>query len=185
MKKNVKIGIFFIFILLIFIFIYKNKDNILKNVYPIKNKEIVEKYSDKYKIDKYLVFACIKAESNFKEDVVSKMGAKGLMQLMSSTAEEVAKPLGISVDDKNIFDPDININLGTKYLSSLLSKYGNKELALAAYNAGSGNVDNWIKNGIINADGANIDNIPYEETRKYVKKIIRDYDIYINLYEKR
>ncbi len=68
--------------------------------------------------------------------------------------------------------------MGTKYISMLIARYGNIEVALAAYNAGSGNVDNWIANGTIQADGSDIENVPFKETNNYVRKIMRDYKIY-------
>ena len=100
---------------------------------------------------------------------------------MQSTAQDLANRSQINLTKDNILDPDININLGTQYISSLLTKYDSIEVALAAYNAGSGNVDKWIKNGTIKSDGSDIENIPYKETNTYVRKIMRDYKIYNEL----
>lgn len=159
------------------------KTEILKIIYKIEFSEYVEKYSREYNVDKYLIYAIIKAESNFKKDAKSNKGANGLMQLMYTTAEEIAEKIPIEVNENNIFDPDININLGTKYISMLIPKYQNISLALAAYNAGSGNVDKWISEGTIEKDGSNVENIPFVETNNYVRIILRDYDIYKELYE--
>ena len=145
--------------------------------------EYVEKYSKEYDVDKYLIYAIIKAESNFEKEAKSNKGAKGLMQLMYSTAEEVAQKIGIELTEENIYEPNININIGTKYISILIQKYGNINLALAAYNAGSGNVDNWINEGTLEKDGTNIENIPYLETNNYVRKILRDYEKYKKIYK--
>ena len=104
------------------------------------------------------------------------------MQIVEDTAIDVAKKNNIDIDTENIkkelLDIDNNINIGTKYLSTLLNQYGNIEVALAAYNAGIGTVNNWIEKQIIKADGSDIENIPYKETNNYVRKILRDYDIY-------
>ena len=100
------------------------------------------------------------------------------MQLRYSTAEEVADKLEIQLTEENILNPDININIGTKYISTLLDKYDSIEIALASYNAGIGNVDKWIEDGIIKADGSDIEKIPFKETNTYVRKILRDYKIY-------
>ena len=155
-----------------------------KVVYPIKYDLYVEKYSEKYDVDKYLIYAIIKAESKFNEKAESNKGAKGLMQLMYVTAKEVASKIEVELSEENIFEADININVGTKYISQLLEKYNNcTELALAAYNAGSGKVDSWIKEGTLEQNGSNIENIPYKETNNYVRKILRDYKIYKELYE--
>ena len=161
---------------------YDIKDIFLKKVYKIDYSDYVEKYAEEYDVDKYLVYAIIKAESNFDENAVSHKDAKGLKQLMYSTAEEIAQKAGIEIDEKNVLEPDVNINLGTKYIAGLQKEYNNLGLALAAYNAGSGNVNNWINEGTLKADGSNIENIPFLETNNYVRKILRDYEIYKELY---
>ena len=182
LKKKIKLIIFVTIIILIIINFGNIKNYFLKKIYKIDYKEYVEKYSAEYEVDKYLVYAIIKAESNFKEKAVSNKGAKGLMQLMPATAEEIAKKIEIQIDDNNVLNPEININLGTKYISYLESKYENIGLALAAYNAGSGNVDSWIEKGILDSNGINLEQIPYLETNNYVRKILRDYKIYKEIY---
>lgn len=158
------------------------RSTILKINYPQKYSQYVEKYSQEYNIDKELIYAMIKAESNFKEEAVSNKQAIGLMQILESTAYEVAKGLEKEITKEDIINPEINICLGTKYLSTLIKKYGNIELAIASYNAGIGNVDNWIEKGTIKKDGTDIENIPFKETNNYVRKILRDYKIYQKLY---
>lgn len=160
------------------------REQMMKILYKKDYSEYVSKYSEEYEVEDNLIYAIIKAESNFNPNAVSNQNAKGLMQLMYATAEEVASKNGIELTDENIFDPETNINIGTKYISTLLNKYECVEVALAAYNAGSGNVDKWIANGTIKADGSDIENIPYKETNTYVRKIIRDYKIYEQLEEK-
>ena len=153
-------------------------------IYKLDYSEYVEKYANEYDVDKYLIYAIIKAESNFDEDAVSNKGAKGLMQLMYSTAEEIAEKLAIDLNEENILEPDINIHLGTNYISMLTQKYENINLALAAYNAGNGNVDSWIEDGTLKEDGTNIENVPFTETNNYVRKILRDYELYKDIYDK-
>jgi len=178
-RKNAKrllIGLVAI-ILLIIVGICINK-LMIKMLYKKDYSEYVIKYAEEYEVDENLIYALIKVESNFEVDAVSNKDAQGLMQLMYSTAEDVAKKNNIELTEENILDPDININIGTKYISTLLNKYQCVEVALAAYNAGSGNVDKWIANGTIKADGSNIENIPFKETNNYVRKILRDYKVY-------
>lgn len=172
-----------IIILIIFILlkVVKVQDFILKQIYPIHYQDYVEEYSKQNEVDKYMIYAIIKAESNFKPDVKSKSKAVGLMQLMEATATEMSSS---SITEEDLYEPEINIRLGTKYYAYLLRHYkGNNILALTAYNAGMGNVDTWTKTGVIQADGSDIENIPYKETNNYVRKILRDYRIYLKLYE--
>lgn len=150
----------------------------IKLLYKKEYSEYVSKYSQEYGVDENLIYALIKAESNFDANAISNKNAQGLMQLMYSTAKDVAKKSGIELTEENILEPETNINIGTKYLSTLLEKYECVEVALAAYNAGGGNVDKWIANGTIKADGSDIENIPFKETNTYVRKIMRDYEIY-------
>ncbi len=140
-KKIIKILIFAIILLAIYFVCFKIlrlQDKILKNIYPTQYSEYVEKYSDENGLDKYLVYAIIKAESNFNPDVTSRSDAKGLMQLMEETAIERSNVIDDKViESHDLYDPETNIKLGTSYFSYLLELYnGNTVLALTAYNAG-------------------------------------------------
>lgn len=190
MTKLLNRKLIIIVILLIIVFVLFGpiniQDKILKKIYPKEYENFIEIYSKEYGVDKNLIFAIIKAESNFNANAVSNKDAKGLMQLMPQTAKDIAKKLDQNISEEEIteklLDAEFNIKLGTKYISILLDKYNNVELALTAYNAGSGNVDIWIENGTLNVDGSNIENVPYKETNNYVRKIMRDYEIYKKLY---
>ena len=165
--------------------LFKIDNIILEKIYPIKYEEQVEKYSKEFGVDRLYVYAIIKAESNFNEEANSKSGAKGLMQLMDATAEDIAKELQMNTQENyDLYNPENNIRFGTKYFSNLLKLYnGNVRLALAAYNAGKGNVNKWIEKGIIKEDGSDIENIPFKETNIYVRKILQSYNIYQRLYD--
>ena len=175
-----------IMILIIAILFVLFKDKLLKILYPKTYSEIISVYAEKYDVEENLIYAVIKAESNFNSKAVSNRDAIGLMQIVEETAIEVATRNQIDIDTENISEEllniDNNINIGTKYLSTLLTQYGNIEVALAAYNAGIGTVNNWIEKQIIQADGSNIENVPYKETNNYVRKILRDYRVYNELY---
>ena len=186
-KKFIKAMIIIIIALTIIFVLFKivRVQNIaLKKIYPTKYNEYVEKYSKENNVDKYMIYAIIKAESNFKSDVKSNSNAIGLMQLLEDTAVEMSNSIKQDeITEESLYDPEMNIKLGISYYSYLLKHYrGNNILALTAYNAGMGNVDNWIKKGIIKSDGSDIENIPYKETNNYVRKILRDYKLYVKLY---
>ena len=163
--------------------VVKIDDIIMKKLYPLKYSEYVEKYAKEYNIDKYMVYAIIKAESNFNENAKSSSDAIGLMQIMEITAIETARKMDLEVTEEDLFKPDLNINIGLKYFTYLLNHYNsNYPLAIIAYNAGMGNVDAWLKDGTIKEDGTDIENVPFKETNNYVRKILRDYEIYKGLY---
>jgi len=160
------------------------EEKIYKLIYPIKFSEYVEKYAEEYNIDKMLVYSIIKAESNFKPNAKSKSNAIGLMQILETTAIETAEGLGYTdITEEKLYDPELNIQIGVKYFSKLLNLYDNINLAIIAYNAGIGNVDKWIENEIIQKDGSDIENVPFNETENYVRKILRNYEIYKQIYE--
>lgn len=143
-----------ILIVVILLFgVVKIQNIILKKIYPLKYQNEVEKYSEEYGLDELLVYSIIKAESNFETNITSSSGACGLMQLMENTAKETAQKIGLEYTTKEIlYEPEINIMLGTKYFSELLKYYNNIYLALTAYNAGLGNVEKWIEEEIIRDD---------------------------------
>ena len=102
---------------------------------------------------------------------------------MLSTAQEMgAKMKSVEITEEKLYEPEINIEIGVKYFKSLLQKYDNYNLAIIAYNAGMGNVDNWIEQGIIDEQGNDIESIPFPETKNYVKKILQNYKIYKEIY---
>ena len=107
------------------------------------------------------------------------------MQLMDETAKDVATNAIIEyTSNESLFEPEKNIQLGIKYYAQLKSIYNSDVLSLTAYNAGIGNVKKWIDEGIIDAkkEEENIDKIPFEETKSYVRKILKDYNSYKELY---
>ena len=183
--KNIKKVLAIIIVTAIIIVVFKPQIFLLKKIYKLEYSEYVYKYSQENELDPFLVFAIIKNESNFNQSIESSMGAIGLMQLMESTAVEIANTIGHEVATKEVlYNPEINIKIGTKYFAYLKEHYnGNEQLALTAYNAGMGNVDKWIKEEVIDEDGSDLENIPYKETNNYVRKIVRDYRIYKELWD--
>ena len=157
----------------------------IQMVFPIKYIDYVNEYSDEYNVDKILVLAMIKTESNFNEFATSKKEAKGLMQIMDDTAlwaNESIKIDNFSLD--MLYSPRENIQIGTWYLKWLLDKFNDQDLAILAYNAGHGNVSKWLSDKSLSSDGVKLDNIPFEETNNYLLKVKFNYSVYNFLYGK-
>lgn len=163
-------------------FVLANKDIMYKKIFPTNYSQYVEKYSTKYKLDKYLVYSIIKAESKFDPNALSKKGAKGLMQLSDITARWASTELELKY--YNIYDPETNIMFGCWYLNKLEKQFKNIDLVIAAYNGGSGNVRKWLNNSNFSKDGKKLDVIPFKETENYTEKVIKNYKKYLEIYEK-
>ena len=161
-----------------------NIPNLLKLLYPIEHKEIIIKYGQMHKVDPLLLAALIKTESNFEPRAESRKGAKGLMQITPSTGEWIAKIIGVNnFNEDMLFDPETNIMLGSWYIEHLTNYYkGSFELVFAAYNGGRGNVDKWLKDKNLSSDGMTLDTIPFSETKKYLEKLKKNYNIYKMIY---
>ena len=156
-----------------------------ETVFQREYEEFVEKYSKEFSIDENLVYAVIKAESNFDKDAVSSSGARGLMQIMPETyLKDICTALGTPVDENSLFDPETNIRAGAYYLSYLINHLGSVRSAVAAYNAGIGRVTEWLADkSICDADGELIiESLPFRQTRKYVSKVEYNYSQYKELY---
>ena len=155
-------------------------------IYPFPYRDKVEENSAKYRVDKYLAVSVMKVESNFTEGAISRSGAVGLMQIMPETADWIAYCLEEDKPSINeLHDSDKNIRYGIWYLSELEKEfYDNDVLALAAYNAGRGNVRHWMEEKSWNKNFSDVDEIPYLETRNYVKKVLACREKYNKLYGK-
>ena len=142
--------------------------------YPLAYEHLVRGHARNYELDPALLAAVIYRESKFDPDARSRSGAIGLMQLLPDTAKGIAVHTGgerFVVDD--LYDPEINVRYGAFYLRRLLRKYGDERLALAAYNAGQRNVDDWLANG---------DGISFPETREYVDAVVELRGVYARAY---
>lgn len=143
---------------------------LIKYVFPLSYFSVIEKNSND--LDPLIVISLIRQESAFNPEATSRVGAKGLMQLMPATAKRFNRKIKV----KHLSDPSTNVALGTKYLKQLFTKFdGNLIYTLASYNAGENRIDRWKKEIFRNEDPlATIESIPYEETRNYVKLIYRN-----------
>ena len=150
-------------------------------MYPRHYQAIVEQNSAAYGIPCELIYAVIRSESNFDPNAQSPAGARGLMQLMPQTYEWIAWRLREDAAADAIWEPGQNIRYGCYLLSYYYQKYSNWESALAAYNAGDGNVDRWLADPAYSEDGRLTD-IPFAETRNYVKRVEAAREAYEELY---
>ncbi len=147
--------------------------------FPLKHYDVIKKYAEEYSLDPALVCAVIRTESNFRENAESKKGARGLMQLMPDTIDWAAAKIPVkNFSYADIEKPDVNIRIGCYLLNYLNESLGNEKLAIAAYNAGIGNVNKWLSNSQYSHDGEKLHSIPYKETEEYVKKV----ELYKNVY---
>lgn len=151
---------------------------------PPEYVKLVENAAKEHNLDKYLIYAVIKTESGFKPDAVSNQGARGLMQIMSDTFEWLRDyRLHEDISFDSMFNPKDNIRYGVYLLWYHMTHYnGNTDNALAAYHAGDGAVDEWLKDERYSKDGENIEHIPVSDTAHYVSKVKKAYETYLKLY---
>lgn len=155
-----------------------------KQAYPLYYKKTINSYSKRRNLDPYLMIALIREESTFNPDAKSSVGAVGLMQLMPSTASYVCNNQPVCAQNKfNLYAVEDNISLGTTYFAYILAKLGyNEMLATLAYNGGPGAVQKWHKNLSYDDYDEFVENIPYDETRNYLKKVYASYWNYKRIY---
>ena len=158
----------------------KELNNQLNLRFPLPFGSSILAYSKNYQIPMELIYAIIRQESGFREDVVSSAGARGLMQVMPDTAKVVATQNKIAFNDKNqLFLSQKNINIGVAYLGHLSNRFSkNIILMAAAYNAGPRQVNYWLKNHSPKEADIWIETLPWRETRNYLKNVISFYAVY-------
>jgi len=143
----------------------------VSSLFPIRHMDTIT--ANAGELDPALILAVIMAESSFNENAQSRAGAQGLMQLMPATAADIANRMGnTDFTPEQVWDSDTNIAMGIFYLNWLKARYnGNIDLALAAYNAGLGNVDSWLADSRFSQDGITLNHIPFPETDNYVRRV--------------
>lgn len=152
--------------------------------YPQPYKELVEYYCKQVGLDPLLLTAIMREESSFQEDVRSYAHAVGLTQIIYSTGKYIARRLGHpNFQLSHLTDPNISIQFGSFFLDELVDKFkGNKALAISSYNAGETAVNRWIRNHEGSPMDEFIEDIPYTQTRRYTRRVLKSYGIYRYLY---
>lgn len=156
--------------------------DVQKLSYPRKYASIVSAQAAEYGLEESLVYAVIKAESDFDAGAVSSAGAMGLMQMMPDTFYWMQTHVGETHDAAALYEPAVSIRFGCAFLSLLLREYGDLTVALCAYNAGMGNVASWLSDGAYSDDGETLKAIPFGETEAYVQKVLQYKETYEEIY---
>lgn len=184
-RKKRKLKISRLLFILLLATLALNLDSIGRILYPFPYRETVFQQAQANNLNPYLLAAIIKTESNFDPRATSPKGARGMMQLMPETAGWVAQKMG----DKEIYleqlyEPATNIRLGSWYVSDLYREFhGDTILVLAAYNGGRGNVKKWLTQEHWTGEQRTLDQIPFAETRHFVRKVLWNYKVYSYLYK--
>jgi len=154
--------------------------------HPLYYEAWIREYADAQGIDPALIASIILCESSYEPQAVSRLGARGLMQLMEDTAAWVAHKLDeddASYSFDRLFDPETNIRFGAWYLGYLSRRFdGDNKKIVCAYHAGQGNVDSWLKNPSYSSDGVTLDTIPTQDTANYAGRVLRAMEIYRKYY---
>ena len=154
--------------------------------HPLEYASFITQYALEQGLDPALIAAVILCESSYDPHAESRLGARGLMQLMEDTAGWVAHKLdedGESYTFDLLYDPETNIRFGAWYLGYLSRRFdGDATKIVCAYHAGQGNVDAWLKNPKYSADGVTLDVIPTQDTATYASRVLRARDVYRKYY---
>lgn len=160
-------------------------DLAMEKMYPRTYREYIEKYSEEYGLDENLVYAVCKIESNFQPEAESKVGARGVMQMMKPAFEWVQYRTGdeSGTTYDQMYEPETGIKYGTCMLSLLMQEMGDDErIIVASYHAGMNAVKGWLEDPQYSSDGETLDVIPFSDTNWYVNKVLETKAIYEELY---
>ncbi|KEZ87500.1 hypothetical protein IO99_05330 [Clostridium sulfidigenes] len=169
---------------MLFIYSFNSKNSHEQETFQIEYKDSINKYCKEFDVDKYLVYAMIKQESNFNNQAISSAKARGLMQLTEDTFNWLKPQLGeSSTTYDDLFDADTNIRYGVFFISILQKSFSEQNTVVAAYNAGMNITTEWLQDSNYSNDGATLNNIPYKETANYVDIVDYNYKKYLEIYK--
>ena len=150
--------------------------------FPLPYESSVRSEARRNQVDPMLVAGLVRQESAFESSAMSRAGAVGLMQVMPKTASKLARQLKVRYMRARLTDPGYNLQLGSRYLAGLIQSFGTPEAALAAYNAGEDRVQQWTAGQNYLEAAEFVESIPFTETREYVQIVIRNADVYRQVY---
>jgi soluble lytic murein transglycosylase len=155
-------------------------------LFPLAYWETIRRESQTYGLDPYVVAGLIRQESAFDPNARSHANALGLMQIIPSTGQLVARRQGLrKISPSQLFEPELNIRLGSSYLANLVQQFGRVEYAAAAYNGGPARVSRWVRESPEQEIDEWVESIPIRETRLYVQAVTRNAAHYRRLYGQR
>lgn len=156
----------------------------LKARHPLYYQDIIEAAASENNLNPALLCAVILCESSYDPQAESRLGARGLMQLMEPTAEWIAEKLNVeNYSFDMMYDAETNVRFGAWYLGYLARRFDGDALkVVCAYHAGQGNVDSWLSNPLYSSDGVTLTTIPTEDTAKYAKRVLSAYEVYEKYY---
>jgi len=156
---------------------------VLRAIFPWPDRRLVEEEAAEFSVDPLLLVAIVRQESVFDREALSRAGARGLAQLLPGTAAQTARGLDVSLSPEWITVPDLNLHLGAAHLAALLRRFpGRVDAAIAAYNAGVSPVARWLARPGADDPDQFVELIPYQETRGYVRTVMRNWELYRALY---
>ncbi|CAM4067023.1 lytic transglycosylase domain-containing protein [Paenibacillus alkaliterrae] len=185
MKVILKKRVLLLLLLGLITILFLKSDWLATWMYPVYYKEDIRASASNYGVEPHLVAAVIRSETNYRTGLDSKKGALGLMQIMPDTADWVVQRAGFKevTEDMLRHRADVSIEIGSWYLNSLIHQFDKNSIAaVAAYNAGPGNVRKWLDTGVWDGKLENVQKIPFGETRHYVQRVIYYYNKYKALY---
>ena len=150
--------------------------------FPLPYESSLRSAAARNQVDPMLVAGLVRQESAFESGAISHAGAVGLMQVMPKTASKLARQLKVRYTRARLTDPGYNLQLGSRYLADLIRAYGTQEAALAAYNAGEDRVAQWTAGQNYLEAAEFVESIPFTETREYVQVVIRNAEVYRQVY---
>jgi soluble lytic murein transglycosylase len=152
-----------------------------RTAFPLPYAAEIRNSAQRQAVDPMLVAGLIRQESAFDAHAVSRANALGLMQIVPATAKRLARSMKLRFSRAKLFQPEYNLELGTKYLADLLRLFGNVESVLAAYDAGEDRIPGWQAERKYEETAEFVDSIPFTETREYVQIVKRNAEIYRRL----
>lgn len=186
MKKSLRTVLLLLLVIVAVLAFFAGPDLVDRGervLYPMAYAQLIEREAHEFSLPPSLVYAVARTESHFDPEAESHAGAQGLMQLTPDTFDWVASLYPPENGGEDLMDPLDNIHCGCALLRLLLDQFGTLDVSLCAYNAGIGNVSNWLSEEKYTNDGENLHTIPYPETESYVKKVKAAMRKYQELYQ--